>query len=234
VSSPEWLQIVSDTGFKPLSNREWRRLYSTNVIDSGDLYLGFNETAREISKGEPSGYPCTSVDLPANMSLSNNSPGSSLLDLLDIGKVNWTRIDHLTPDKWELYAHIVGARARIIPQERKSRIQLSLTFLIVVVVCNVLKLAMMLSVLFLEKSDFIVTLGDAAASYLERPERSTERLCVVNKATVILKTGSRRDKHDRSDYLDELIEDSYGTWRKQSHPYSSALDRERQIGSYFM
>lgn len=233
MSSSEWLQIASDTGFKPLSNREWRRLYSTNVIDSGDLYLGFNETAREISKGAPSGYPCTSVDLPANMSLSNNSPGSNLLSLLDIGKVNWTRIDHLTPDNSELYAHIVSARARIIP-ERKSRIQLSLTFLIVVVICNALKLAMMLSVLFLEKSDFIVTLGDAAASYLERPERSTERLCVANKATVILKTSSRHDKHDRSDYLDELTEGSYGTWRKQSHPYSSALDRERQIGSYFM
>lgn len=57
---------------------------------------------------------------------------------------------------------------------RNSRMQISLYFMVVVLAFNFFKLAIMVGVLLIDTSDeYLVTLGDAAASYLKYPEDLT-------------------------------------------------------------
>jgi hypothetical protein len=49
----------------------------------------------------------------------------------------------------------------------------------------------MLWALYMEKSDFIVTLGDGTASFLEHHDPITEKFCVFSKETVTVEVGYR-------------------------------------------
>jgi hypothetical protein len=115
-----------------------------------------------------------------------------------------------------------------------SRIQLSLTFLIIVIVCNAVKLLTMLWVVFMEQKDYIVTLGDGAASFLERPDPTTERMCILSKTEIVREVADApyRSKHD--DNLSRLMAQSGKKWTKKYSTYSNALNRDREVGSYFM
>lgn len=130
------------------------------------------------------------------------------------------------------YMHIVEARARIVPSS--TRIQLSLLFMIIVIWCNAVKLAVMVWVLFREHSDFIVTLGDAAESYLRQPEPTTERMCAFSKEVILSTIESDKVNYRKRDMLGDLLQDIYGSWKKEYRTYSASLDRDREIGSYFM
>ncbi|KAH6612515.1 hypothetical protein C7974DRAFT_418464 [Boeremia exigua] len=61
----------------------------------------------------------------------------------------------------------------------QSRIQISLPFMIVVVAFNFFKLVIMVGVLTMDSSEYLVTLGDAAASYLEHPEDFTKEKSIL-------------------------------------------------------
>jgi hypothetical protein len=130
------------------------------------------------------------------------------------------------------YAHILSARALNVPS--RSRIQLSLRYMTIVIICSAMKLVIMLWVLFLERSDLIVTLGDGAASYLEHPDPNTEKVCVFTKDAILTNCGPQRNKDRKRDALDDLLQETYGIWKKQKRAYSSSLDRDREIGSSFM
>jgi hypothetical protein len=75
-----------------------------------------------------------------------------------------------------------------------SRIPLSLTFMIIVISCNAIKLGTMLWVVFMEKSDYFVTVGDGAASFLEHPDSTTEQMCVASRHDIIGKVGDLHQK----------------------------------------
>ena len=63
----------------------------------------------------------------------------------------------------------------------QSHVQLNVELMKVVVSFNLLKLAIMLWVLITDKSEYLVTLGDAAASLLERPDLCTVGKCIIGK-----------------------------------------------------
>ncbi|KAF2678605.1 hypothetical protein K458DRAFT_348372 [Lentithecium fluviatile CBS 122367] len=229
-TSSEWQTISNDPSYVSLSGRQWQSAYKSVQIDYGDLYLAFNDSASEVARNA-TGYPKVKADVPSNLNMSDfvGRPGS--LTLMRDLTFNITSFDWITP-RDNIYLHIVGARARSVTS--RSRIQLSLRFMIIVIVCNALKLAMMLWVLFLERSDFIVTLGDGAATYLEDPDPHTEGFSVFNREAIITNCGAGRVNVGNTDRLGNLVQNAHGIWRKQYHNYSSSLDRDREIGSYFI
>ena len=148
------------------------------------------------------------------------------------------------------YARVVRGYGTNLPS--KSRIQISLSFLLVVIVCNAIKLGIMIWALYMEKSDFIVTIGDAVASFLEHRDHMTEKYCVFNKDAITAEVAHRGAKNEASfsgsygklessevatlktDHFDELVVSSSGVWRDQRHPFSSALGKDRELGTTFM
>ncbi|KAF2846144.1 hypothetical protein T440DRAFT_542799 [Plenodomus tracheiphilus IPT5] len=63
--------------------------------------------------------------------------------------------------------------------------------MIVVISFNLFKLLIMLWILFTDKSDYLVMLGDAAASFLERPDPFTLKECMLGKDEILRKRGHR-------------------------------------------
>lgn len=135
---------------------------------------------------------------------------------------------------YQRFANIVDSRVLEAPS--RSRIQLSLKFLLVVIVCNAVKLATILWVLLVEKDDFVVMLGDGATSYLRRPDPTTEKFCVYSKDAIIstLDQSQREDAGGRHEQLDNVLLRANNSWKKHYHAYSSSLDRDRELGSSFM
>jgi hypothetical protein len=87
----------------------------------------------------------------------------------------------------------------------------------------------------MEKLDYIVTMGDGAASFLEYPDTTTERMCVASRHDITAKADSSSQKTKQDD--DELalvIRETGSTWIKQYSKYSTALDRDREVGSVFV
>jgi hypothetical protein len=94
----------------------------------------------------------------------------------------------------------------------------------------------MVYVLFTKKSDYLVTVGDSAASFLECPDPSTERMCIMSRDEIIDVVSDEHcnGKVRHNDELAAMVQRSRRTWTKQYRNYTSALDRDRQVGSSFM
>jgi hypothetical protein len=134
-----------------------------------------------------------------------------------------------TPPKFAHVPHVFVKRLATA-----SRIQLSLTFLIIVIVCNTVKLFTMIWVVFMERKDYIVTLGDGASSFLEKPDPTTELMCILSKPEIVREVTDAPNRARHNDELSQYVEESGKTWTKQHTTYSNALNRDREVGSYFM
>lgn len=199
------------------------------------------------------GYPAQATDLTVNPDSNNTWVMSGMADgfvrtLMTnesgdrIPSRNWINMtvfntgqnlsESILANDFPKYGHVAAARARKVPS--RSRIQISLYFLLIVIACNAAKLATMLWVLFCERSDFLVTFGDAAASFLENPDPLTKGVCVFSKETMLLEHELGGKKLKRNDLLEDLARDTYGTWRERYHSYSLSLGRDWEIGSSFM
>ena len=62
------------------------------------------------------------------------------------------------------------------------KLQFSLTIMIVVIVCNTMKAVCMAMISWKQGPEPLVTLGDAIASFLDRPDVTTERNCIAGRA----------------------------------------------------
>lgn len=65
------------------------------------------------------------------------------------------------------------------PVEERCRVQFSIPIMIIVIGCNFLKASCMFLTLWLQKSQPLVTLGDAIDSFLKRVDPSTESMCIA-------------------------------------------------------
>lgn len=65
--------------------------------------------------------------------------------------------------------------------EEHCRLQFSLVIMIVVIMCNLIKTVCMSIIAWKQDSEPLVTLGDAIASFLDRPDVTTEGNCIVGK-----------------------------------------------------
>jgi hypothetical protein len=251
--------IHNDGGpiYDMLKGDEWVKVYDTALVSYGMLYLAVEEYRSEIDNdtltGYPKDYPDASVDaltswaegkvdwtLPLPLKQDLSSPGFiSVITGTGATSKEWIRMDSMykrstsdrstSPPKFAHVPHVFAQRL-----DTASRIQLSLTFLVIVIICNSMKLLTMLWVVFMEQKDYIVTLGDGAASFLERPDPTTERMCMLSKPAIIHEVSEAPFKGRHDDHLSRLVTRSGRGWTKQSTTYSSALNKDRELGSKFM
>jgi hypothetical protein len=244
------------TSYTAVKGTEWVRMYDNSLVSYGTLILAVDEYRTFIENRTFTGYPDRWPGVPtedANAWAFGNetynttspltlAPATKVLDLFDDVAVTraWIdftyvyshSIDNEATDTLPRFAHVTHAFAKNL--DTASRIQMSLTFLIIVIVCNSVKLLTMLWVVMIERKDYLVTLGDGAASFLERPDPTTERMCILSKTEITSEIADTtlRSRHD--DQLSRLMSHSKKRWSKQYSTYSSALNRDREIGSYFM
>lgn len=67
------------------------------------------------------------------------------------------------------------------PVEERCKLQFSLPIVIIVIVCNLMMTICMSIIVWKRDPEPLVTLGDAIASFLDRPDVSTEGNCIVGK-----------------------------------------------------
>ena len=66
-------------------------------------------------------------------------------------------------------------------EEEHCKLQFSLAIMIVVITCNLLKTICMSKIAWKQDREPLVTLGDAVASFLDRPDMTTKGNCIVGK-----------------------------------------------------
>ncbi|KAF2446411.1 hypothetical protein P171DRAFT_430575 [Karstenula rhodostoma CBS 690.94] len=250
------------SNFTRFPNGRWQAEYMSSTVNFGDLTLIVDDFASHLNFSNPgnpflnkSGLP-TEFKLPEKTDVSLNDIVLNLTSWINI--TNVARFDAPYSINGSVYAHVIEGYGKNVPT--KSRIQLSQSFLIIVIVCNAVKLTTMLWVLYMEKNDFIVTLGDGIASFLEHRDPTTEKFCVFSKEAITAEVAHRMSKQEafrtsfsdpstsntqsesapkvktatKTDYLGEMVLNSSGMWRDQNHLYSSALGKDRQVGSSFI
>jgi hypothetical protein len=247
-----------DPVYDMLSGDQWVKAYDTALVSYGMLYLAVEDYRSEINNdtltGYPKDYPNVSteevnswakgkVDWTLQSPLKRELSSPDLVQAITrtgASSKEWIQMETLyqqspsntfTPNPPK-FAHVPHVFAQKL--DTASRIQLSLTFLVIVIVCNSMKLLTMLWVVFMEQKDYIVTLGDGAASFLERPDPTTERMCILSKPAIIHEVSEAPFKGRHDDHLSRLITKSGRGWTKQSTTYSSALNKDRELGSQFM
>lgn len=154
-----------------LENTKWKAIYTEPEVSRyGDLYLVIDQ----ISYGP-----------------NATSLGPSLRNLLpvNISSDSFVSLDRPTGEGWANFTEWVrperqynSSRSQNIhivegwttDSGRNSRIQISIYFMIVVVCFNSSKIVIMVGVLTMDASEYVVTLGDAATSYLQCPENLTK------------------------------------------------------------
>jgi len=95
--------------------------------------------------------------------------------------------------------------------EERCRLQFSLVIMGIVIGCNLMKTICMVLTLWYHRSQPLVTLGDALASFLDHPDPTTQNMCLANKysfarnkdgGTLHAKKNLPNDREgDRSTYL---------------------------------
>jgi len=226
------LVISNDTQpnhtFQRLSNAQWKNTYDTKFVsDHGDLFLAIDRIAFNTSQLPTS--PNISDYLPLYIEKGNQAT----IQNLTTESSDWIRYDYSTQSPvnitMPISVNVEKAFAKIIlPQ---SRIQLSLTFIATVIAFNFLKLAIMLWVLFTDKRDYIVTLGDASASFLKRPDSITRGKCLYGKEEMLYSIGhipyyAKGDEDSTEEYFSDRLA---GTWLPRTRPYFASISRDRQV-----
>lgn len=240
LTSEYYIQLMNNTDGKDsraithrqLANNAWQQIYGTQYVsEHGDLYLILDKFAFNSSQKS------------TNLSISDYYPMSmpggqeNLQNINKVGEGGWINYDALATlsnstaydyPTWPPLAHVTHGIAKIVTPE--SRLQISLTFMLVVIFFNSLKLAVMGWILFTDKSAYIVTLGDAAASFLERPDPTTRHQCTLGKEEMLF----TRDRMPcvapgNSEELDTLSLPSQGMWRPGRRECFLVLGRDRQI-----
>lgn len=249
-----------------IDGSKWKKVYDTNLVSYGELYIAVTEYRSEINNDTRSGRPENWPDL-ANV---NEPRKTQIINNWNDGNVTWNLEGSLTKElsdvdflgaitetksasqSWLLMSYLYPRTDKATPSDNPppkfanvphvfakrlntaSRIQLSLTFLVIVIVCNSVKLLTMIWVVFVEKKNYIVTLGDGAASFLERPDPTTERMCILSKEEIVTEVADVPTRIKHNDQLAHLVGQSGKTWEKKHTTYSNALNRDREVGSYFM
>ncbi|KAH6644216.1 hypothetical protein C7974DRAFT_17012 [Boeremia exigua] len=151
--SSNYTALAANTSYVKLTNEEWKSsfsgMYSSSysnlilVFDEIEVTTTYNRTRQpkmiSITRGDFSFVYGAGYNLASKISESN--------------RLSWTERSSATPGVSIHIAHALAA-----PSHTRSRVQLSLNFMIVVISANFLKLLIMLGVLITDRSNYLVTL----------------------------------------------------------------------------
>jgi hypothetical protein len=239
--SQVWIGLNTNANFGPKANTppefrqfndsSWKDVYYTDYLSGyGDLILAIDRFAYEPSQRfaavSSAEYLPTCIPSGNNPSIANFT-GSSLPWINYRAFLNKTsEPDRMHNTSWPVDARIAQAFATIV--NGKSRIELSIDFMIIVIVFNALKLSVMLWVLFTDRSEYLVTLGDAVASFLEDPDLSTAEQCMLDKDVHIYKHRRRTGLDPEPPALANMQDRLLGAWQPTRRRYLRSLSKGRQ------
>jgi hypothetical protein len=225
------LNASSSSGIQSFKDNSWMETYNTEYLSGyGDLVLALDRFAFETSQNfgaiSASDYLPTSIDV-GNQSVISNITDASLpwMDYRTFLQLT-SRPDRSYNTSWPNDVRIAQAFATVV--DRKSRIELSLDFMITVIVFNALKLLIMLWILFTDKSEYLVTLGDAAASFLQRPDPCTTGQCMLDKEAHLYRLGHQADLEPETSMWMAMQDRLAGIWQPKKMRYSVSLPVDRQ------
>lgn len=102
------------------------------------------------------------------------------------------------------------------PRSNSSSVQVGLYFMIIVIIANAAKSVVMLLVLKDTSTSYLVTTGDAIASFLEKPDTVTVGMCTLDKKAIIRQAGGFQDVKP-------------GTWRNRRNRTLSVISRKEWV-----
>jgi hypothetical protein len=195
-----------------LENTRWKTIYTESEVSRyGDLYLVIDQIS----------YGPDAIRVP------------SLHDLLpvNVSSGSFVRLEKPTGEGWANFTDWLqpgqqsnssqGQNIHVVDgwttdSGRNSRIQISLYFMVIVICFNFFKIAIMIGVLTMDASEYVVTLGDAAASYLQCPEDLTRGRSTLELDQVLLSFSERYATH-HGEYV----------WQPRRRRYCSSIGYDK-------
>jgi hypothetical protein len=208
-----------------LQAADWTRIYvNTYVSKYGNLVLGIDGFAWNSSSVPRNGLFSVDEFLPHNIS------GDVFPGYTGVSGEGWA------PLWWEgNVGPNVTMPSKMHVREgfatdfgRESRIQVNIYFMAVVLFFNLFKLTIMMSALIVDRSDPLVTLGDAAASFLEHPEPLTDGKCSLETQALFTSYGGPEKTDTLFDpEADATDEFQLGEWKPRLRKYCSSVGYDK-------
>jgi hypothetical protein len=125
-------------------------------------------------------------------------------------------------------AHVAHAFSQTNGEQ--SRLQISLYFMVIVLSFNALKLAVMTLVLLTDRSAYLVTCGDAMASFLKRPDAHIKSLCMLGKEEYCVRLGlPPLHPTSTAEEAIDLEKRSNGAWLPRPRRYFFSINRNGKV-----
>ncbi|KAF2496631.1 hypothetical protein BU16DRAFT_337514 [Lophium mytilinum] len=223
-----------------LTNGQWRSSYGSSYVSGlGDLFL----VADEISLDLQTYYSVINNTYSTNTSNSLNNieffDHTNRTEVIDKDSTSFT-VPGLSAEGWipasvlqsdqhyPIHIRYAFAETR---GGANSRLEISLFFMLIVIVSNIVKAIAMLLVLLDERPLYLVTLGDAAASFLGRPDAVTKGLCSLSKDDMLINLGGQIKmsvlvSEEKVAKLDSRLN---GIWKPRKRMYGEAISDGRQL-----
>lgn len=243
--TPEWHALNAST-FTEHSNltsitvAEARNTYSQEYVSGyGDVILTFTSRRVEYYEYDTDSPLLYNISFPViDVPLAEpNYDTSSAWWAVIMDQDGWTSASSFN-ENWTAYAGGIDVELKVIGgfayPGADSHIQLSLPFLLIVVICNTAKVACLIFMLFgfsVDKNIPLVTVGDAVAAFLDTPDESTRGYCTYSKSEYFWKTGRLKrtlacEEDGRAAKWDRRCE---GIWEQRTHNYGSAISRRKRV-----
>ena len=87
---------------------------------------------------------------------------------------------------------IAGAISTLV--DNGGGVQVAIPYLLIVLCCNIIKILSMAMTLWLNRTDLLVTTGDALQSYLQQPEMETYGYCLLFDNAICQAMNQQKEK----------------------------------------
>jgi hypothetical protein len=169
----------SHEGYEELNPSDCIKAYSTDLVQD-------RKTLVVVTKSDPS----SSADASSVYYVGSSSPKQARpfdwicidVDLSQLIFGQKCPPDGLQP--WRLAGHAVEYCLSEVMEE-DCKLQIAIPILVVVIFCNLMKLIVMCLVGWKFRLRPLVTTGDAIQSFLQEPDSTTSRMCLVDKEMIV-------------------------------------------------
>lgn len=218
--STAYRDIKRNSTYIKLQASEWRDIYNNEYVSKyGNLYLGIDAVAFDPFVNH-TGRIFSMFDY-----LPRTVMGHDFAQFEAVSNEGWAPFYWIAVEGEASSPIVIHINEGITTTSgRAIRIQVNLFFMIVVIFFNIFKLIIMISALVMNRSDPLVTLGDAASSYLERPEPLTEGRCTLGTQELF---SSYKDSRNIEDLGQSGVGDNphnrTDAWRPRLRRYCSSV-----------
>jgi hypothetical protein len=210
----------------------WSNTHRSNYSSSsGDLFLIYDQVAFSTDPART-----TAATFNGSITLSDPEFWESMNMSFFWYSSNWSGLGRARSDWLPLTSvslpgpaslHIVHAYT--VKSETDTSLDISLLFMLIVIVFNVMKIFAMYSAFYVCGDDHFITIGDAVASYLRRPEAYSKNYCTLSQKDLLFTLGLRELTIVEREEMEANgnLERPFGLWRSSKKRLISSLSSNR-------